>query len=83
MREHIRTIVTSARRAPWTEPAESLQPSTLHQAHADGASLLAAEAIRMAHVASVMHMDQAARLRVQMAEYANRAKPRAAVEVKS
>lgn len=65
MRERIRQLVNSARRATWTEPAVHItNPPTI--VNAPDERTLGAQSVRLAQIAAAMHLDQAAKLRVRM-----------------
>lgn len=75
MREHIRKLVLNARRATWTDPAERPTSPPLDRAATAHPPSLAADAIRMARLAAMVHMDQAAGLRAYMSAAAQPSAP--------
>jgi hypothetical protein len=76
VREQIRKMIASARRVSRTNPAEPFQPNGSSAAPNLGSldeGSLGAHAIRVARIAATLHLDQAARLRAQVAQHNARA----------
>ena len=67
MREQIRQLVISARRATRKEPAEHNTPALVIRACEEQS--LGADAVRLARIAAALHLDQAAKLRARMAAH--------------
>ena len=68
MRERIRQLVSSARRATRKEAGKPAASVVLVKSAADECTL-GCEAVRLARVAAAMHMDQAAKLRARIAAF--------------
>ena len=73
MREHIHQLVFNALRVTRMEPAQQFANSNPLRSQPSGCDMadLSAAAVRMARVATAIHMDQASRLRVRMASHRN------------